>query len=452
LLGSLALPFAYAVVNNGGVETSPWLWAALAISVLTTFYWLSSAGSERPPDCGMALLWPAIALPGYVGLQIVPLPVSVLRAIAPARAHLVEAVAVPAPPFAPLSVAPAASLEHWLRIAVYIMIFLAVRELAWHLRDHPWWPVFPIILVAACQAALGLAQVSSGADVAQGTYVNRDHYAGLLEMALPYAAAYPFAVFGRTRASGPGALRTSAFACAGIAIAALILLGSVYSFSRMGYTAAFFSLLLMGAGLLARTARLPRSGMFRNHKIALSLYLILIILAFLWLAPGTLIARFSEDPTDRVHLWKETLALVAAYPLFGSGLGTYESAFAQYKASYPTLTDPFAHNDYLQFLAELGAIGFAIAAALVVGAAWSAAKAVRRHPTAEGRALAVACMASLGAILLHSTVDFNLYTPANAVCLAWTCGLATSVMFSSISRPLFMNGPRISRASYTFGR
>ena len=34
------------------------------------------------------------------------------------------------------------------------------------------------------------------------------------------------------------------------------------------------------------------------------------------------------------------------------------------KVSAPLVTDDFAHNDYLQLLAELGLVGFAIGAAL----------------------------------------------------------------------------------------
>jgi Fe2+ transport system protein B len=48
-----------------------------------------------------------------------------------------------------------------------------------------------------------------------------------------------------------------------------------------------------------------------------------------------------------------------------------------------------------------------------------------------GRALAIACIAAIVAILAHSFVDFNLYIPANAMVLAWICGMAVSVMFSS---------------------
>lgn len=64
----------------------------------------------------------------------------------------------------------------------------------------------------------------------------------------------------------------------------------------------------------------------------------------------------------RVRIWREMLPITADYRIFGSGLGTYASVFQKYRASAPEYLVAFAHNDYLQLLAELGVIGFALAA------------------------------------------------------------------------------------------
>ena len=42
----------------------------------------------------------------------------------------------------------------------------------------------------------------------------------------------------------------------------------------------------------------------------------------------------------------------------------------------------------------------------------------------RGRYLAIACVGSLSAILLHSFADFNLYVPANGMLAVWVGGLA----------------------------
>jgi hypothetical protein len=47
----------------------------------------------------------------------------------------------------------------------------------------------------------------------------------------------------------------------------------------------------------------------------------------------------------------------------------------------------------------------------------------------NSRCVALACVGSLVAILIHSLVDFNLYTPANAMALAWISGIVTGLEF-----------------------
>jgi O-antigen ligase len=73
-------------------------------------------------------------------------------------------------------------------------------------------------------------------------------------------------------------------------------------------------------------------------------------------------------------------------------------------------------------MAELGLPGFACLLAVVVMAFRSALR--RTGPGHSGRFLAMACVGSLTAILLHSLVDFNMYIPANGMLAAWVAGMA----------------------------
>jgi O-antigen ligase len=121
------------------------------------------------------------------------------------------------------------------------------------------------------------------------------------------------------------------------------------------------------------------------------------------------------------------LRLIAAYPVFGTGLGGYESAFEKFKTTGFAVAQDYAHNDYLQFLAELGIVGFVIGATFLF---LILAKSVRfslRNPDPDIRWLALASTGALVAVLIHSTADFNLYVPANATLLAWICGLAAGL-------------------------
>jgi O-antigen ligase len=211
-----------------------------------------------------------------------------------------------------------------------------------------------------------------------------------------------------------------------------LFIGIVYSFSRMGFVACLFSLFVMGA----------LAGPARRRWVAVGLLAALALGAFVFLPPDALILRFAQlasvdglTAEGRTQLWSDTLPLIRAYLPFGCGLGGYETAFYPFKKSGPLVTDDFAHNDYLQLLAELGLPGFLMVAA---GAFWITRRAVRgalglQDP--ENRYFAIACAGALAAILLHSTVDFNLYIPANVMVLMWIAGMTAGLDTGSVRHP-----------------
>jgi O-antigen ligase len=404
-LALISSALAWAVFQAGGVIPFHFRIATVLITLAALF-------SLKGPRLPKALL----LLPAYALFQLLPLPLSILRLLSPVRATQLEAAQklIPTLTTAPLSVRPAATLEFFLVIAACTMLFLVVRYLA-DRAVTPWILAVPLVIIAALEAILGLFQyyLTSGQTPAHGSYVNRNHFAGLLEMALPFALMYAWATLRRPHSRWTSPLRPALIACASLSIAALLLLGTLHSLSRMGFICALFSVLL---------CVLCVSVVNRFFLLAA----LAAPLLFLFLPSDQLIERFgsldfSDGLTrqDRLELWRESLPLIAAYPVFGCGLGAYESAFMPYKVSGPLLTDDYAHNDYLQSLAELGLAGFLILAALISAVLFRAFRAAA-HP------LAAACLASIAAILLHSTVDFNLYMPANALVLAWVSAIATS--------------------------
>jgi O-antigen ligase len=157
-------------------------------------------------------------------------------------------------------------------------------------------------------------------------------------------------------------------------------------------------------------------------------------LAILILLPTReLVLRFADltstqglSKQDRVEIWRDTLQFIAAYKWTGCGLGAYEHGFYRYQAVDPASTVNFAHNDYLQIVAELGIPG-----TLLVGllAGWIVVRTlavVLYRRGATNWELAVGLFASLATIGLHSLADFNLYVPANALAFAWLSGVAVS--------------------------
>ena len=136
--------------------------------------------------------------------------------------------------------------------------------------------------------------------------------------------------------------------------------------------------------------------------------------------------------------------MVKAFPLTGCGLGGYESCFMRFKAVVPMYTANFAHNDYLQIMAEMGIPGFLLGLVLVLRIFWNGIRQAQSNAGLNERYLALACTGSLTAILLHSFVDFNLYMPANAMLMAWVLGITAYSMPRRVQMPTERRQPAVS--------
>jgi O-antigen ligase len=430
-LAALALSLAWAMFLRAGVYPSDWVSALLFVGCICSAYWMFVRRRllAPPPDAWVRYaIW---ALPCYCAFQLLPLPLGLLRFLSPARAQLVDALTPVSRGIgsAPLSVNPPMALLWGVSLLCYITTFFLMRELGWRFADRPWTVVWPLIAIASAEAAIGMAQVSAGWPNGEGTgtYTNRDHFSGMLEMILPFAVMYGWSVLQRRRErfeeSAWPAIRVSIVWVA----AALVFVAIVYSLSRMGLFVALCSLFVIGA--LSLGPHLPSQN-FR--MVSLTLLAVGMLALFIFLPPDQLVARFAEmsasgkiSTDTRLNFWKTTLSLIGQYRWFGSGLGGFESTFLKYQGTASAYRVEMAHNDYLQYLAELGFIGFAIAAAAMVGVLIPVAKGIVKGPDENRRLLLVACAGSFTAISLHSLVDFNLYIPANAMTLAWIAGVAS---------------------------
>jgi O-antigen ligase len=158
------------------------------------------------------------------------------------------------------------------------------------------------------------------------------------------------------------------------------------------------------------------------------------LLIAVFLPTRELVLRFSElaatdeiSRDDRIQIWRDTTKVIADYPWTGTGLGAYERGLYRHKTVAPTRTVDFAHNDYLQAMAELGIAGSIPAAALAL---WIFSKLVRSvflRRDSRNWEWSVGLLAAGLAIAVHSLADFNLYVPANALTFAWLSGVAVSL-------------------------
>jgi O-antigen ligase len=267
---------------------------------------------------------------------------------------------------------------------------------------------------------------------ATGTYINRNHYAGFLEMILPFSLAFVFYEYAKLRGNRGiritfrNLMTKSALQKLILSLCISVVLCAALSFSRsrMGILAAISSVLVMFA--------LVAISRFHGHMgfLLAGAFIILSVCFAIWIGPGPIVSRFqsvgdeySLDGRSRVAIWRDTLPLIRNHLWLGTGLGTFPIAYTTGQTTFLTQFVNHTHNDYLELAGDLG-----IPAPFVLFASifFVLARVIRSFLSGErdfDRIVALGCVGSIVAILLHSFADFNLYIPANALLFSAILGL-----------------------------
>ncbi|HXI92934.1 MAG TPA: O-antigen ligase family protein [Blastocatellia bacterium] len=254
---------------------------------------------------------------------------------------------------------------------------------------------------------------SSGAGTG-GPFVNRNHFAGYMEMLIPIPVALAFSrtTRGETR-------MFYGFA------AAIMSIAEAASLSRGGMVSLAAGLLFLAAISVRRSrdrSHPERKSSFNLHPAFLIVVMLAAIAAgVVWIgADFDILKRITHDPltttlaTDRRGVWGDTLTMFRAHPILGIGLGAFETVYPIYGRGDGSFVIQFAHNDYLQVLADGGIVGGAIALWFIIVIA-RAVMQVTRSADPFLRALGLGSAAGVFALLVHSLFDFNLQIPSNAL-------------------------------------
>jgi len=435
LVALASLLLTVAAWDYGGVVLPVWHWVLAGICTLALAVWLVRPPNGFAPVPAGTFLVSAALLSIFGFLQLVPLPSAWVARLSPARSRIAGPLSVVglARDFVPLSAAPGATREALARLLGGLLVFFLVRELGWRCGRRVWAMSLPLVILGMFESTVGLVQsfsaVPGSAVAAHGTFVNPNHLAGLVEMCLPFAVALAWAVLRRhTAPDSLPFLRAAAGTAAGIS-ALLLLAGVLYTNSRTGFAATVTGLVAMA---VVRAAADWRRHPLWTRGALLGVTAIPFLL--LLVSPDQLLDRLAAtgttpglSPESRFAFWNETLHLMSDYPVFGCGLGAYGSVIQQYRHTAPLSLLDHAHNDYLEYAAELGLTGMLpliACAGLITVRAFRTATGFLDEPNAYA---ASACVAALAAISLHSLADFNLQIPANILVLAWIAGLACAL-------------------------
>ena len=305
--------------------------------------------------------------------------------------------------------------------------------------------VVVLLLLGSLDALYGILQTYSGhgyvwwfkstgygRDVG-GTFLNRNLFAGFMEMTITLAVAYAATLAGR-KSSRPGDSASSRPRSSfkkrlltlfsedtknykfilTVFAGGVMGLGLILSASRGGIIATAAALLLMG--IIFSFRRSER----RTGRIILVLFGIAMIFA-LHAGIDYTVGRFhSIDRSMGVRLVRaqKTLELFSDYVLAGVGIGNFRHAYGKYQDPVDkNFYVDFAHNDYAQFLSEAGIIG---AILLLAGFGWYAVRTIRlwrRRSSSLAVYLGIAPFVALFAIAIHAVSDYNLHRPAHMMTL-----------------------------------
>ncbi len=425
----------------------------LAVLIMVAAYLLMS---EKPQNNEMplsSLKWPKFLFTGFfvfLLVQILPFPKFLVKILSP-NSYFFQERFMPEfsdVKFISFSLIPAHTLREGLEILTYFLLgFLIVRTVT---ERHQIIRIFYVLIgMGAFQALYGLFELYNknprilfyekmyNLDSVTGTFVNRNHFSGYMEMIIPLAIGLVIARidlfslldlkwryrFLRLSEKGLSTIILISLSIVVMSIAVIL------SKSRSGVFLLVFSFMLFfGLTVLFFRRAEHQKRWIRNFTIVI---FVVIIIVSLYIGIDATIERFALDKLlreGRPTYWANTAEIFADYPLLGTGLGTFPSLYPDRESGETLIRLYHAHNDYLEYLSELGLLGMIL---LLGGVLYILVRSFlvwrgRRHPEVKGIGLGV--IVAIVCILIHSFTDFNLHIPANKLLFSVVLSLTAVIV------------------------
>jgi O-antigen ligase len=246
-----------------------------------------------------------------------------------------------------------------------------------------------------------------------GPFVNRNHFAGFMELVVPLGLA--LLIFrGIRKEQFP---LTALFSV--VQVSALVL-----SASRGGIIGFAFSV-----GLLLVLSRIRSPG--QVWRGAMVIVLLAVVAMMGWLGMGQVAERFSRGGsrdvslTRRFAITRGTWHIFVDHPWTGTGTGTFAAVYPRYERFYDGNVIEHAHNDYAELLADMGLPGALLAGCFLLLFFRGALREFQAQQSPFSLAMHAGALAAVASLLLHSFVDFNLHILSNAAFFLIMAYLAT---------------------------
>jgi O-antigen ligase len=295
--------------------------------------------------------------------------------------------------------------------------------------------------VAVCEATLGVMQLGAppgsllhlgnpyGGGSATGTYVNKNHFAALMAMALPMLMALwaaeilpPVSATGEVLRDHPRNrdLKLARRILLSIFVM-MVAVALLFTRSRAGVGTGFAVLALASLALVWNAGSV-------HARVILGIVAVcaLALGAYIGLTP--VLERFSAEQLalsyeGRMRIASGTLQGALEFLPLGSGLGTFADVFPRFQLdSFAGFID-HAHNDYAEAFLELGVAAVAAIAFLATACAMRWRALLRAHLSRSLGYLQVGAGLAMLAVAVHGFFDFNFHIPANALYFSFLAGV-----------------------------
>lgn len=247
-----------------------------------------------------------------------------------------------------------------------------------------------------------------------GPYVNRNHFAGFVELVIPVSLV-PLAL---------GKVRRERWFL--VSLFTVVPIGALFlSASRGGIISFGVEVAVLLLWLVLRRA-------LGKHLLSAGAVFLLAFLMVSWLGVHQAIERFSAmqslevTESKRASMAADTWHIFLDHPVMGTGFGTLQTVFPRYETNYDGKIVNHSHDDYLEVLAETGLLGGLCCGWFLGVLLFGSVRHLSKPDSAFAATLQLSALIACLGFLTHSLVDFNLHIPANALLFLLIANMAST--------------------------
>lgn len=212
----------------------------------------------------------------------------------------------------------------------------------------------------------------------------------------------------------------------------IMIVGLILTRSRMGNSAFFIALALVSLFAFFFYNRQPKN----LRLLIVSFFILDLVLIGTIFGVEKVKQRLIETSLQsetRDEVVRDSLPIIADYPIFGTGGGSFYSTFPSYHPEPYSGFYDHAHNDYIQFAVELGLPVTLMLGVMMFYCLLISLRTMIRRKTPLYQGVSFGCAMAVVHMLLHSTVDFSLQSPA--IGILFISILSLGLIVAKLPRP-----------------